>query len=80
MKWQLKSKTMHAGVVTIVWGILILFGFVEGPPPQTINQLGQKQSNNSQTAIGLGALASGLTALKGRSDAQKRIKEGEDES
>ena len=77
--WQIKSKTMQAGVLTIVWGMLILFGLVEGPPPPTIDELGKQQTNNVQTLVGLGALGSGVLTLKGRSDAQKKI-EGSDDA
>jgi len=75
--WQIKSKTMHAGIVTIVWGILILFGLAEGPPPQTIDQMGQDQKAPMQTVVGVGALLSGLLTLKGRGDAQKKIDKGD---
>lgn len=69
-----KSKTAKSGVVTIVWGILLLFGFTEGNPPQTIDDMGKKQTNTQETVIGVGALASGLMTLKGRNDVEKRIK------
>jgi len=81
MKWQMKSKTMQSGVLTIVWGVLILFGFVspDSVPPKAIDGLDapQEQQNTMGTLIGLGALGSGLTTLKGRADAQKKI-EGRD--
>ncbi len=75
MNWQLKSKTMGSGLVTILWGVLILFGHAEGPPPQTIDQLGKPAPVNKQTLLGLGALGTGLTTLKGRNDVQKRLEE-----
>ena len=70
------SKTAKSGVLTIVWGILILFGITEGaPPPQTIDGLGKPpQSNNKETVVGVGALLSGLMTLKGRNDAEHKIK------
>ncbi len=73
-----KSKTAKAGIVTIVWGILIVFGCAEGPPPQTIDDLGKEQTNTKETVIGIGALLSGLMTLKGRNDAEKKIKGFED--
>lgn len=69
------SKTAKAGVVTIIWGILILFGITEGPPPQTIDELGKEQTNTKEIGVGVGALLSGLMTLKGRNDAEKKIKE-----
>ena len=73
-KKEWKSKTVRSGLVTIVWGFLILFGFAEGPPPQTIEQLGQKQKTPVQTLIGLGALATGGTAIKGRYDGNEPLR------
>jgi hypothetical protein len=70
-----KSKTAKSGIVTIVWGILILFGVTEGPPPQTIDGLGHNQSGDMEKIVGIGALGSGLMTLKGRNDVEKRIKE-----
>jgi hypothetical protein len=72
--WQAKSKTIHAGIVTIVWGILMLFGITDpGPAPVTWEDPDPKP-NKMSTVIGLGALASGAVTLKGRADAEKRIK------
>jgi hypothetical protein len=77
-QWVKDSKTMTSGVMTIVWGILILFGFAQpgSTPPQTYDGLGKPQSKQAsplQTIIGLGALGSGGFTLKGRADAQKKI-------
>lgn len=72
-----KSKTAKSGIITVVWGILILFGVTEGNPPATIDDLGKEQSNNMEKVVGVGALASGLMTLKGRNDVEKRIKEKE---
>jgi hypothetical protein len=76
------SKTAKAGVVTIVWGILLLFGITDQTvPPATIDDMDkpqQKQTNTTETAVGVGALLSGLMTLKGRNDAEKKIKELED--
>lgn len=70
-----KSKTAKSGILTIVWGILILFGITEGSPPQTIDDMGKEQSNKKEVIVGFGALASGAMTLKGRNDVEKRIKE-----
>jgi hypothetical protein len=77
------SKTAKAGIVTIVWGILLLFGITDQtvPPAATIDDMDkpqQKQTNTTETAVGVGALLSGLMTLKGRNDAEKKIKELED--
>jgi len=74
------SKTAKAGTLTIVWGILILFGITDQPVPQTIDDMGQPQSNTTQTAVGVGALLSGLMTLKGRNDVEKHVKELENEA
>jgi len=74
-----KSKTAKSGIVTVLWGILILFGAAQGPPPATIDDLGKKQSNTTQNVIGAGALASGLMTLKGRNDVEKKVKGLENE-
>ena len=72
-----KSKTAKSGIMTIVWGILILFGVTEGPPPDTIDALGERQTNATQTVVGIGALASGLMTLKGRNDVEKKVNDVE---
>jgi len=70
-----KSKTAKSGVITIVWGILILFGITDKPVPQTIDGIAQtQQSNRTEDAVGIGALLSGLMTLKGRNDVEKRMK------
>ena len=71
-----KSKTAKAGIVTIVWGILLLFG-LDGiePPAETIDDLGNTNSQLILKLIGAGAAASGLITIKGRNDAEKKIKE-----
>jgi len=75
------SKTAKAGLTTIIWGILLLFGITDKPVPQTIDQLGQEQksSSSTETLVGLGALGSGFMTLKGRNDAEKKIKGLENE-
>ena len=72
-----KSKTAKSGIVTIIWGVLILFGITAGPPPKTIDEMGQEQSNPIEKIVGVGALASGLMTLKGRNDVEKRNKKRE---
>ncbi len=77
-QWVKDSKTMKSGVMTIVWGFLVLFGLASpgSTPPQTYDELGKPQSKQAsplQTIIGLGALGSGGVTLKGRADAQKKI-------
>ena len=74
-----KSKTAKSGLVTILWGILILFGVAEGDPPQTIDDIGKPQSNQREKVVGIGALATGMMTLKGRNDVEKRNKENEKE-
>ena len=75
-----KSKTAKSGLVTILWGILILFGVTEGNPPQTIDDLSKPEtSNKMEMIVGLGALASGAMTVKGRNDVEKRNKENENE-
>jgi len=73
-----KSKTAKSGILTIIWGILILFGVTEGNPPATIDDMGKEQSNNMEKVVGIGALASGMMTLKGRNDVEKKVKELEE--
>ena len=73
-KPEWKSKTVRSGVITIVWGILVLFGYAEGPAPQTIDQLGQKQKAPIKTLIGLAGLGAGAMAIKGRYDADTPLR------
>lgn len=74
-----KSKTAKSGVVTVLWGVLLLFGITDQPAPQTIDDMGKKQTNTKETVVGVGALLSGLMTLKGRNDAEHKIKRLENE-
>jgi len=70
------SKTAKSGIITIVVGILIMFGAV-GPDNQqaTIDDIGQKTQNIVTELIGLFAMVNGVVTIKGRNDAEKKIKE-----
>lgn len=70
-----KSKTAKSGILTIVLGILILFGITEAPPPQTIDDMVAEQTSSTETVVGVGALLLGLIAIKGRADVEKKVKE-----
>jgi hypothetical protein len=73
-----RSKTAKSGVMTIVWGLLLLFGVGGIKPPETIDEMDKKPDDTMMKLLGLGALASGGTTIKGRNDVEKRIKEKED--
>jgi hypothetical protein len=70
-----KSKTAKSGLVTIVWGILLLFGVGGVKPPATIDEMANKPDDIIVKLLGLGALATGGTTLKGRNDVEKKVKE-----
>lgn len=73
------SKTAKSGVVTIIVGLLLLLGI--GNPEEiadTIDDVGCGGQSSMQTIVGIGALLSGLTTLKGRNDVEKRVKGIED--
>ena len=72
-----KSKTAKSGVVTIIWGILLVFGVGGVDPPKTIDDMNNPPDNTLMKLIGLGAGGSGLMTLKGRGDAEKKIKEAQ---
>ena len=79
-KNALKSKTIQSGIITIVWGVLMMFGMVDPELPKTIDELGRKQNTNSLKVVGLGAMASGAMGIKGRYDAKTKIKrKGDDD-
>lgn len=78
-KWFKESLTVKSGIVTILWGILMLFGVVEPSLPKTIDELGKKQDGNAMKVVGLGALASGGMTLRGRQKAQRKIEGKDDE-
>lgn len=78
-EWVKKSTTVRAGVITIVWGILMLMGLVEPELPKTIDELGKKQDTKAIKAVGLGSLASGLYTLRGRQKAQRKIEAKDEE-
>jgi len=74
-----KSKTAKSGVVTIIWGILLMFGVGGVSEPKTIDDMNTPPSNIIETLIGLGAAGSGVMTLKGRNDVEKRMKGTGDE-
>lgn len=74
-----KSKTAKSGIVTIVWGILLIFGVGGVKPPQTIDEMNNPPDDTLMKIMGLGAAASGGMTLKGRNDVEKKIKEKDNE-
>lgn len=77
MKWQFKSKTMAAGLVQIIMGICICGGFISPEQAKSIDGLNKPVENKMVDVVGLAVLGSGGLAMKGRSDAQRRIEERE---
>lgn len=77
-KNPLKSKTIHAGAVSIVTGAALMLGAAKMEPAKTIDELGKPQDHTKQAVAGTVAMAAGLLAIKGRYDAKTRIKKKED--
>ena len=72
-----KSKTAKAGMVTIVWGFLLMFGVGNAMAPETIDDMNRPPEDLTKIVMGIGAMLSGGVAVKGRSDVEKRIESKE---
>jgi len=72
-----KSKTAKAGIVTIVWGILLMFGVGNQDAPETIDDMNNPPSDLTRIVMSVGAALAGGMTIKGRNDVEKRIKETE---
>lgn len=75
--WQFKSKTMAAGLLQIIMGICICGGFISPEQAKSIDGLNKPAENKMVDVVGMAVLGGGGLAMKGRSDAQKRIEEKE---
>lgn len=72
-----RSKTAKSGVVTILLGVLLLFGVTGGSAPESIDQMETEAPVSTELIVGIVTLLAGGMTLKGRSDAEKRIKKSE---
>ena len=72
-----KSKTAKAGIVTIVWGILLMFGVGNAKPPDTIDDMNRPPQDLTRIVMAVGTALTGGVTVWGRSGAEKKIKEAE---
>lgn len=73
-QWVKKSKTVKAGIVTELMGLFMIIFGAQSTPPKTIDEIGKEQKDTTSKVVGLGLLGAGGLTLKGRADAQKKIK------
>lgn len=79
-KSPFKSKTIWACTITLVLALLGLFAASKGEAPKTWEDLGRPHNRQIFALIAIVQLGSGALGIKGRYDANSRIRRRGDET